>query len=146
MTIYFYSKSDDYFWLSNFSRHGFQLDGHHWATVEHFFQAQKFPGTEQALKIRKAKTPRDAKKFGRDRSVPLRDDWDEVKDDIMRRAVMQKFRTHHDLQEMLLATGEEELVENAPSDYYWGCGADGSGKNMLGQILMEVRAHFITGE
>ncbi|MGC1396759.1 MAG: NADAR domain-containing protein [Coleofasciculaceae cyanobacterium] len=31
------------------------------------------------------------------------------------------------------------MVENAPSDYYWGCGKDGSGKNMLGQILEEVR-------
>lgn len=39
----------------------------------------------------------------------------------------------------MLATGDEDIVENAPSDYYWGCGADGSGKNMLGKILMEVR-------
>jgi predicted NAD-dependent protein-ADP-ribosyltransferase YbiA (DUF1768 family) len=36
--------------------------------------------------------------------------------------------------------GGVELIMNAPSDYYWGCGADGSGKNMLGRILMEVRA------
>jgi hypothetical protein len=41
---------------------------------------------------------------------------------------------------VLLGTGDEELVENAPGDYYWGCGADGSGRNMLGRILMEVRS------
>ena len=40
---------------------------------------------------------------------------------------------------MLLATGEEELIENAPGDYYWGCGRTGTGLNMLGKILMEVR-------
>ena len=59
-----------------------------------------------------------------------------------RAAVRAKFRTHADLRAELLATGDEELVENAPGDYYWGCGADGSGKNMLGRILMEVRAEL----
>jgi predicted NAD-dependent protein-ADP-ribosyltransferase YbiA (DUF1768 family) len=36
-------------------------------------------------------------------------------------------------------TGTEELIEDSPVDYYWGCGADGSGKNMLGKLLMELR-------
>lgn len=40
---------------------------------------------------------------------------------------------------MLLATGAEELIENAPTDYFWGCGRTGSGKNKLGHILMRVR-------
>jgi ribA/ribD-fused uncharacterized protein len=63
-----------------------------------------------------------------------------VKDDVMRQAVLRKFETHAALRETLLATGEEDIVENAKHDYYWGCGQDGSGKNMLGQILVEVRA------
>ena len=45
-------------------------------------------------------------------------------------------------EDTLLATGDKELVENAPGDYYWGCGADGSGRNMLGRILMELRAEL----
>lgn len=57
----------------------------------------------------------------------------------MREVVLQKFRTHADIREILLATGEEVLVENSPIDYYWGYGKDGSGKNKLGQLLMEVR-------
>ena len=57
----------------------------------------------------------------------------------MRQAVRAKFETHVDLRVELLGTGDEELVENAPRDYYWGCGRDGSGRNMLGRILMEVR-------
>jgi hypothetical protein len=59
------------------------------------------------------------------------------------KAVLRKFETHADIREVLLSTGNELIVENAPGDYYWGCGADGSGKNRLGQILMEVREILI---
>ena len=31
------------------------------------------------------------------------------------------------------------FVEHTENDSYWGDGGDGSGKNMLGQILMDVR-------
>ncbi len=139
MAILFYSKTGPYSCLSNFSRHGFELDGKYWLTVEHYFQAQKFAGTAHELLIQRAPTPRDAKDLGRSRNVPLRPDWEKVKDAVMRRAVLKKFQTHADIREVLLGTGIEELVENSPSDYYWGCGADGSGRNMLGQVLMEVR-------
>ena len=57
----------------------------------------------------------------------------------MRDALMAKFATHDQLQLALLKTGNEELVENAPSDYFWGCGQLGTGKNQLGRLLMEVR-------
>lgn len=137
--IYFYSTRSEYGSFSNFSRHGFELDGEYWPTTEHYFQSQKFPETEHCDQIRQAKTPKNAAKMGRERSRPLRKDWEQVKDDIMRKAVLRKFENHAEIREILLATGDEEIVENAPGDYYWGCGKDGSGKNMLGQILMEVR-------
>ncbi len=139
MTIYFYSQSEKYGCFSNFSPHGFELDGLYWSTSEHYFQAQKFPGTPDAEKIRSVKTPKDAAKMGRERTRPLRPDWEQVKDDIMRKAVLRKFETHADIREILLSTGDAEIVENSPIDYYWGCGANGTGKNMLGIILMEVR-------
>lgn len=139
MTIYFYTTGSEYGCFSNFSGHGFELDGAWWPTSEHYFQAQKFAGTPHAEQIRQVKTPKDAAKMGRDRNRPLRRDWEQVKDDIMRRAVLQKFQTHADIREILLGTGDEEIVENAPHDFYWGCGKDGSGQNKLGQILMEVR-------
>lgn len=77
--------------------------------------------------------------MGRQRTLPLRYDWEQVKDDIMRKAVLCKFSTHGNIRDILLSTGDEEIVENSPIDFYWGCGSDGSGKNMLGKILMEVR-------
>lgn len=139
MTIYFYGINDQYGCFSNFSQHGFVLDELYWTTSEHYFQAQKFVGTHHLEQIRLAKMPRDAARMGRDRKRPLRPDWEQVKDDIMRKAVLRKFETHADIREVLLSTNDELIVENAPRDYYWGCGKDGSGKNMLGQILVEVR-------
>ncbi len=142
MVIAFYSRNQDYAWLSNFSPHGFQLDGQYWATVEHYFQAAKFLETDPdyAQQIRQATGPSQAKRLGRSRAHPLREDWEDVKEAVMRRAIHAKFTTHADLKTSLLETGDEELMENAPADYYWGCGRTGTGRNRLGVILMEVRS------
>lgn len=138
--IYFYSALEEpYGCFSNFSSHGFVLDDAWWPTSEHYFQAQKFAGTPYADQIRQAKSPMIAARMGRSRKYPLRPDWLEVKDSVMHTAVLHKFKSNASIRELLLATGEAFLVENAPGDYYWGCGADGSGLNMLGQILLEVR-------
>ncbi len=139
MAIYFYSKAETYFEFSNFSAHPFELDGLRWPTVEHYFQAQKFPGTPHAETIRQAPTPGQAKRLGRSREVVIRSDWEQTKEDVMRRALEQKFRSHPKLHRMLLDTGDEQLVENAARDYYWGCGRTGSGQNRLGELLMELR-------
>lgn len=140
MTIYFYStREKPYGCFSNFSRHGIDLEGGWWPTVEHYFQAQKFAGTPYATQIQQAATPKQAAELGRSRKHPLRPDWEQIKDEVMLRAVSRKFETHEELRTILLETGEEDIVENAPGDYYWGCGADGSGKNMLGKLLVKVR-------
>ena len=60
----------------------------------------------------------------------------------MLRGVRCKFKTHPELRELLIATGDELLVERSPIDFYWGCGEDGSGLNRLGAILMEIRAEL----
>ncbi|QPC81980.1 NADAR family protein [Phototrophicus methaneseepsis] len=142
MTIYFYSALEDpYGCFSNFSKHSFEMDGVYYKTSEHYFQAMKFMGSEEDMdSVRRAPTPKMAASIGRDRSRPLRTDWEAVKDDIMRQGVLKKFETHADIRQLLLATGDEPIVENAPGDRYWGAGPDGTGKNMLGKILMETRA------
>jgi ribA/ribD-fused uncharacterized protein len=139
MPIYFYSTRDNYGCFSNFSAHGLSLKGMWWPTSEHYFQAQKFAGTPHMETVRLAPTPMAAANAGRDRNLPLRADWEQVKDDVMRRAVLQKFTTYSDIRAILLGTGDETLIEKTTYDYYWGCGTQGTGKNMLGQILMEVR-------
>ncbi|MEO7716492.1 MAG: NADAR family protein [Capsulimonas sp.] len=140
MPLYFYSTREPYGEFSNFALYGVKIDGEWWPTTEHYFQAQKFEDAAYRRKIRDAHSPKLAADLGRSRRVPLRPNWESVKDDVMRACVLKKFETHSDLRELLLSTGDEEIVENAPGDYYWGIGKDGSGKNMLGKILEEVRA------
>jgi len=145
MTIYFYSaREHPYGCFSNFSTHGFVLDDLWWKTSEHYFQAQKFVTSDRPWfdKIHAARTPKDAATMGRDRRHPLREGWEHVKDGIMREGVLNKFQTHADIRKLLLGTGDCPIVENAPHDYYWGCGAEGTGKNRLGEILMDVRDEF----
>jgi N-glycosidase YbiA len=93
MPVYFYSTRDTYGCFSNFSAHGFELDGLYWKTSEHYFQAKKFAGhPEHVEAIRLAKTPKEAANMGRERTRPLRSDWESIKDDIMRKAVLKKVR------------------------------------------------------
>lgn len=140
--VYFYAQTDDFAEFSNFAPYGVALDGVWWATVEHYFQAQKFEEAGYREKIRRASRPKDAKALGMTRELPLRHDWEAVKDGVMLHAVRTKFQTHERLARLLLSTGERVIVENAPMDAYWGCGPDGSGLNKLGRILMTVRAEL----
>jgi len=80
-----------------------------------------------------------AARLGRDRKKKLRRDWESAKDNVVRDAVLAKFTQHDDLRLILLDTDNAILVEQTSNDSYWGDGGDGSGKNMLGRILMEVR-------
>lgn len=137
--VNFYSTRGEYGCLSNFYRSPIVLDGKHWPTTEHYFQAQKFAGTSHEEEVRKARTPAEAARLGRSRKLPLRRDWESVKDQVMRRAVLAKFTQHEDLRAVLLGTGEAVLVEHTTNDSYWGDGGDGSGRNRLGEILMSVR-------
>ncbi len=137
--IHFYSTTADYGCFSNFSAHPIRLNGKKWPTSEHYFQAMKFAGTVREEEIRIAKSPSVAARMGRSRQHPLRPDWESVKDAVMREAVLAKFTQHEDLRAILLGTGDAVLVERTANDAYWGDGGDGSGRNMLGQILMSVR-------
>lgn len=138
-TIRFYRPSEDYGEFSNFSPHRIHLDGKSWPTSEHYFQAQKFHDPAYRERIRTARSPMDAANLGRDRKQKLRPDWESMKVEVMRNAVRAKFSQHAELTALLLATGDAKLVEHTANDAYWGDGGDGRGRNMLGQVLMQVR-------
>ena len=55
------------------------------------------------------------------------------------RPMQAKFTQHPELGELLVSTGNAKLVEHTTNDNYWGDGGDGSGSNMLGRFLMQVR-------
>ena len=137
--IHFYSVQDPYGEFSNFAPFPIQQKRKRWPTTEHYFQAQKFLDPVHQEQIRHANTPMIAARLGRERSRPLRRDWEAVKVSIMREALEAKFRQHPELTALLLNTADALLVEHTTNDSYWGDGGDGSGKNMLGQLLMELR-------
>jgi N-glycosidase YbiA len=137
--IHFYSTRDAYGCFSNFAPYPISLKGKLWPTSEHYFQAQKFAGTEHEEAIRLVKSPTIAARMGRSRQRPLRADWDAVKHDIMLEALRAKFTQHAALRDILVGTGDAAFVEHTTRDRYWGDGGDGTGTNMLGRLLMRVR-------
>ena len=137
--IHFYSTAGEYGCFSNFSRHAVYLKGKRWPTSEHYFQAQMFAGEPDEEEVRRANKPMLAASMGRDRKRPLRRDWERVKERVMLEALRAKFTQHEELKAVLLGTGDAVLVEHTANDAYWGDGGDGSGKNRLGALLMQLR-------
>ena len=142
--IKFYSTQDEFGEFSNFAHFPIKLDGKMWHTTEHYFQAQKFTDKQYQEKIRTEKSPMIAARLGRDRKQKLRKDWESVKNNVMKKALLAKFTQHEDLKNLLISTGEAKLIEHTENDAYWGDGGDGKGKNVLGILLMQVREELST--
>jgi ribA/ribD-fused uncharacterized protein len=145
MTIRFFSKSETYREFSNFAPFPIDIDGTRWPSTEHYYQAQKFDDPDLQERIRTAKKPVVAKKLADTHRARIRGDWDQAKDAVMERAIRAKFTQHESLRALLLGTGAETLQEAAPHDHYWGVGADGTGQNKLGKMLMALRAELRKG-
>jgi ribA/ribD-fused uncharacterized protein len=140
--ILFYRTGEAFGKLSNFAAFPIRVDGAVWPASEHFFQAQKFLSPVDREAIRAEPSPMKAAKMGRDRTRPLRADWEAVKVSVMAQALRAKFTQHQRLATMLADTGDAELIEHTANDRYWADGGDGTGQNMLGKLLMRVRAEL----
>ena len=137
------TKPDPTYWpFSNFYPAAFKVNGVWYSTSEHYYQAMKFLDPKWHEHIRSQPTPRLAANEGRRTDLPIREDWEDVKINIMYDALVYKFTSRPDLRALLLSTGEANIIEDSPYDYIWGCGKDGTGKNHLGRLLMLVRHNF----
>ena len=141
-TINFYNQRRPFGEFSNFFEAPIVVAGREYATTEHYFQAMKFEGTPWEEHVRTQATAGNSAKEGRRRDLPLRKDWERVKEDVMDVALRAKFTQYAELRELLLATGDRKLVEHTRNDAYWGDGGDGSGHNRLGIALMRLRRHL----
>lgn len=133
--------------LSNFYPCEIQYDGLTYKSVEHFYVAMKcnndqiFNGKHYTVldfreMISLIPNPGLVKKIGQ--KIIIRSDWDKKKLDFMNWAVREKFKDIN-LLELLLSTGNMDIIEtNNWGDTFWGV-CNGSGKNHLGKILMKVR-------
>ena len=144
--IQFSSRRGKYGCFSNFANAYMMFDGAPYQNSEAAFQAQKckFPEDKAGFYLLSASA---AKQHGR--VVPLREDWEEVKYDIMVDVLRAKFSQNSTMKEVLLSTGDEELLENTTGwhDNTWGscsCSrcAGIPGKNLLGKALMQVRSEL----
>lgn len=106
---------------------------------EHLFQAMKGEDWESVLYVLASPTPGIAKQRGRE--VKCREDWEEIKLDVMYCVIQIKFRPGSENAEALLATGDQELVEgNWWQDDFWGFDLKREiGANHLGRLLMMWR-------
>lgn len=131
---------NSYRFLSNFYPSRIKYNGYWFDTVEHAYQANKAENPQDFHRIRQCKTPSETKKLGR--NIEIREDWDEIKLDLMKDLVTRKFKIQQ-LRLMLLQTNKNELIEeNTWGDTFWGV-CNGEGQNNLGKILMQVRDDII---
>lgn len=143
----------EYSFLSNYDTAPFTWRGLGFKSGEHAFSYAKtfYAPLERKYifqeNILAAKTPGDAKKFGRACPIDVVQ-WDDRKVHYMREIIHAKFQGVKDYAGKLINTGASPLVEgNDWNDTYWGkCRqADGRvvGLNMLGTILMEERGYWL---
>jgi len=131
------SFTKDFFFLSNFFPCEVVYEGIKYPSSEHAYQASKTLDLDERKRIVALSTASESKKAGR--KVVLRDDWEQVKDNVMTNIVSAKFNQNSILKDCLLLTENEELVEgNWWHDTHFGV-CNGVGENKLGKILMEVR-------
>jgi ribA/ribD-fused uncharacterized protein len=128
-----------YRWLSNFWPCSVELDGVTFPSVEHAYQAAKFPPGDPARLVIQKQSSGTAKRLGM--NAPLRATWDTEKLSVMENLLRQKFAPDTELAQMLINTGEAKLQEgNSWNDTFWGVDIrTGLGQNMLGKLLMQIR-------
>lgn len=131
--IEFYSNTDDQSlsFLSNESKHPIILEDKKWPSVEHYLQSKKFEGTLLEDEIRLAPSVFIAKNLSspkyriyyenKNRIVEssygtinqnyfIRDDWEDVEEEFLKKAVYAKFDQHPHLQEKLLETRNVKFI------------------------------------
>lgn len=132
-----------YYFLSNFSSYPVTYEGLTYQNNEAAFQAMKVKDPKKRESFTHL-PPNKAKAKGR--RLPLRSDWEKVKDQYMYEIVLAKFSQNEDLKQKLLDTGNALLIEgNNWNDCYWGV-CRGRGQNKLGKILMRVRKELSSNE
>lgn len=125
-------------WLSNFTQVAIELDGRIFSSVEHAYMSAKSDDEDWKNFCENTFSAGQVKKASR--SIALVDNWEDIKVDIMRECIDQKFNQQF-FKAKLLATGDTIIQEgNMWNDKFWGvCLKTGKGKNILGKLIMEKR-------
>jgi len=145
---------DENGWLGNMSPHPVSHDGKTYRTAEALFQSLRFDADEITESIREQKSPMAAKmKAKKQRDRMLVEPMSEADLDNMRLVLRLKILQHPALRIELLATGDQEIVEDCTrrpnrSGLFWRAAEANSqwiGENWLGRLWMEIRSELISG-
>ena len=148
MTPAITSFDGEYRWLSNFWPARIELGGRIVSTLEHAYQASKAAFEEDFERIAALETPGKAKRAGQKlkKQGKMRPDWLDVRTDIMAYLLRLKFEEGSELWWKLANTEDAEIIEgNTWHDIFWGvctCDKCPTGENVLGKLLMELRAEI----
>ncbi|WP_336950247.1 NADAR family protein [Sphingobium aromaticivastans] len=145
--IRFYRASEKpYGAFSNLYRRKIEFEGETFLTSEHAYQAGKARKPEVKAWLMAAPSPALLAMAAHGLYYwDVSPGWSQKKFDRMRGVLYAKFTQHEDLRELLLSTGTSRLIETATVDNevnrLWG-EVNGQGRNMLGELLMELRARL----
>ncbi len=94
---------------------------------------------ELAQAIFEARNPYAVKEISDSNKDKVHPNFQDKKLEIMEEILRAKLKQHPSVREKLLKTGQKVIIENSPSDDYWGAGREGKGENHLGKIWMKLR-------
>jgi len=142
--ILFYHKHQPHYGFTNFSPHPVMYNGKRYPTSEHLFQSFKFIHKPHLMEHIRTCDPRPSVAFAEARKLAheVRSNWKQENIAVMDIVLYHKFTQHDGLKRELLATANAELIENSDKDSFWGCGADGKGRNELGKALERLRGRL----
>ena len=137
--VYFYTPA--FYVLDNFSAHAVKVWGINFPTSEHAYQWKKYSVSHPdiAKSILEATSAHDAKVIANQNKDKFLASWHKEKAAAMEEILRAKAAQHEDVRKKLIKTGKKMIIENSPTDNYWGIGADGRGENMVGKIWMKIR-------
>lgn len=81
----------------------------------------------------------DAKRLSK--SLPIRENWNDIKLDVMHSILVLKFEQNKELIDKLVNVKGDIVEDNTWGDFYWGV-CNGIGQNMLGRLLMSLRNKY----
>jgi ribA/ribD-fused uncharacterized protein len=139
--VFFYEH--EFYVFSNFSSFMLEWKGKLWPTSEHAYHSEKFEDESMKEEIRNARSAHAALKYAEANKDKRKENWDEIKLQVMKEILHAKVEQHPYVLKKLLESGDRELIEDSWRDSYWGWGPDKDGENHLGKLWMEVRKEVV---
>jgi len=114
-------------------------------TSESLYQVCRFNEYSDIQRIIQGeKSPMSSKMKSKKYILNTRSDWDDVRVGIMNWCIRMKLKCNwNKFSNLLLSTGNKQIIEDSHKDRFWGCVVDENnylvGRNVLGKLLVNLR-------